>query len=75
MICRKCNKEMNRFWMNEGEEDETGNPSAIVTFQCLDCDLEYDAVYHITQLICGTINGGGGEFPLDLQEGRKMFND
>jgi hypothetical protein len=59
--------------MEEGEEDESSNPSVIVTFQCYDCDLEYIGVYHITQLICGTPNEGGGEFPLDFQEGKKLF--
>lgn len=61
--------------VDEGEVDQTTNPSLIATYTCHDCNLQYDAVYHITQLICGTIEEGGGEFPLNYNEGKKMFQD
>lgn len=75
MKCRRCHDELD-FRMKgiyEGDEDETGNPSIIIDWLCYDCDLEYNAVYHMTQLLCGTIDEGGGEIPVDLWEGRDMF--
>lgn len=76
MRCRRCGiRDLGIHEMDEGEEDQTSNPSVIVTFRCYNCNLEYNAVYHITQLLCGTIEEGGGEFPLNYNEGKKMFQD
>jgi hypothetical protein len=59
----------------EGSEDETGNPIMTIEFECVNCGLEYDGVYHLTNLWCVNRrpNGGGGEIPLDFEEGQRLL--
>ena len=77
MFCRKCGKELEDVYKSyEGDLiEDNKDPSMIAEFRCYDCDLEYIAVYDMVHLTCGGLaeDSGGGEIPLDFEEGKKLF--
>lgn len=76
MLCRKCGDNLRVRSVEEGRSsDKTGNPTLLITFLCRDCQLEFDGYYQLVGLWCldPGPNGGGGEFPLDYDEGHRMF--
>lgn len=75
MRCRRCDDELHVKVIDEFEMALVDSARVTIEFECLNCNLEYDAKYVLEKLwCCGLgLNEGGGEIPTDLEEGRELF--
>lgn len=75
MRCRRCDYELHVKVIDEYEIDSVDCARVSIEFECLECNLEYDAKYVLEKLWCCGLgsNEGGGEIPIDLEEGRELF--